>query len=45
MVGEGFKTGHVTKEEYESRQVSIDEMKSDQRTRAAEEMSGQTIYN
>ena len=49
MVGEGFKTGHVTKEDYASTlrayQVSIDEMKSDQRTRAAEELSGQTTYN
>ena len=49
MVGEGFKTGHVTKEDYASTlrayQMSVDEMKSEQRTRAAEELSGQTIYN
>ena len=49
MVGEGYKGGFVTKDEYTStlraHQVSVDEMKSEQRTRAAEELSGQTIYN
>ena len=33
-VGEGYKTGWVTKGEYASTQVSIDEMKSEQRTEA-----------
>jgi len=38
-VGEGYKSGHVTKDDYASTlrayQVSVDEMKSEQRTKAA----------
>lgn len=40
-VGEGYRAGHLTKDEYASTlrayQASIDAMKSEQRTKAAEE--------
>ena len=39
-IGTGYKSGHVTKDDYtkalRAYQVSVNEMKSDQRTKAAE---------
>ena len=36
-VGEGYRAGHLTKDEYRAYQASVDAMKSEQRTKAAEE--------